>query len=172
MLTPLEKASKWKLGVEGSVDRSIASVNGLTVSPATQAIAAKATMRANWLASVDDGIWEAKLQPFTNISTWRPLMLAGLEKNRTISAADEAKLQGHYSLQDHMVTLIDGAVASINAGTFGVTDIPAFNDTMLKIICNVVFNKHIKAFNTGTTLTEAAVVVVPSLVSDFGFVAT
>lgn len=169
MLTPTEKAAKWANGVEFSVDTAQASVNALLVSPATQAIAQKATMRANWIASVDDGTWEAKLQPFTDINIWRPRMIAGLERNRNITVGQQTKMSEHFSLQDHVVGLYPSIVALIQAGSNGVTAPAGMNATVLTIITNIVVNKHINAFDLGSTDAEVLAIIIPSLISDFGF---
>jgi len=60
-LTPAEISEKWARRTKGAVSDAVAGVNRVTESPAAKAVAKQDKMRANLVASIDDGTWAKRL---------------------------------------------------------------------------------------------------------------
>lgn len=167
--TPQQLADKWAAAVEFSVDTAIASVNAMDTSPAVTALANKQKMIDNFNAVMGTTKWEDGLAPFTSLPAWQARMIPGLERNRTITVGQKAKLTDHFAVQQQVNALFEVVLGLVDAGTNGVITPAGINAVLLRVIVNATLNKHINEFTTSSTSSSMLSTIIPSLVADYGF---
>lgn len=99
-MTPAQVAAKWGNRLSGASADIQQGVQSVTVAPSQKAIAAKAKMRQNVLAAIDNGSWENGLKNVT-LSDWQqafiqkgiPRITQGTQAAQDKVAAFHAKLQ-------------------------------------------------------------------------------
>lgn len=69
-LAPTDIASKWNRNLKASVNDIVAGVGRVTVSPGVAAVAKQEKMKANLMASIDDGTWANRLMAVP-LSDWK-----------------------------------------------------------------------------------------------------
>ena len=111
-LTPQQAGDKWKRRLQQSTTDITSGVNAVTENPAQKAIQKKDKMRQNWLASVDNGKWEAGLSRVT-LSDWKNAMInKGIPR---ISAGAEAGMGNYIAYQQEVQPYMEQLQAEIDS---------------------------------------------------------
>lgn len=169
MLTPAEKAAKWKQGTEQGVDAAQASVNLLTEAPAIGAIAAKQLMKTNWLESVDSGLWEDNILNKTDFALWKQRTVEGWERNRNISDDIKQILITYFTDLDTVVSRLDAVIVEISTPNPVVNPLPSMTMPLIRQLVTSGLTKHQKALKNITDITAIVAIIAPTLINQFGF---
>lgn len=95
--TAADVARKWKERMEGASQSVADGVNAVTTAPGKKAAAAKDTMRARLLKSIDDGTWE-KNTAAVPLESWKDSMVSkGVPRIADGVAKAQGKQETFYS---------------------------------------------------------------------------
>lgn len=114
VLSPDKVASKWNRNLKNAIQDLRDGVDAVTEAPSARAIARKEKMRANILAAIDDGRWEAGLAGYT-LAQWKQDMKTKAA-DRIPSGADA----GQSKMRDYMAV----ALPHIEAGLSKIASMP------------------------------------------------
>lgn len=93
MITAADWARNWVQGMTNAADKIRAGVNRVTESPGIAAVQAQDKMRANWLASIDNGTWMGRMASMT-LQQWQQGMInKGLPRIADGVRAAQGKVQ-------------------------------------------------------------------------------
>lgn len=109
-VTAQEFAEKWANRLGSSTADIERGVRRVQTAPSQKAIAAKAKLKQNWLAAVDNGKWEAGLSR-VSLQDWQNQMInKGLNRIATGANQSKPKVQ---AFAQQLLTHIDAGVSQL-----------------------------------------------------------
>ena len=109
-MSPADVSSKWKKNYTAGIPDAVAGVERVTESPMEKAIQAEDKMKANLVASIDNGTWRNQLQK-VSLPDWKTKTAKKLRERGAGGA--EAAMPKRQAFDSWMVGTLNGVLPEI-----------------------------------------------------------